>query len=89
VHVRVATAFTMLFVALAVWLFRDRRGSGAQRLSLAGLVLLGCQAAAGEYQYRNGLPWQVIAVHVALAATLLLTVVTVAALVDAGEPAEP
>jgi cytochrome c oxidase assembly protein subunit 15 len=88
VHVRVATAFTVLFVALAVWLFRDRRGSGAQRLSLVGIVLLGCQAVAGEYQYRNGLPWQVIAVHVALAATLLLTVVTVAALVDGAEPAE-
>jgi heme a synthase len=87
VHVRVATAFTLLFVALAVWLYRRFRGTPGQRLSVAGLVLLGCQAAVGEYQYRNGLPWEVIAVHVALAATLLITVVTVAAL--AGEGDEP
>jgi len=87
VHVRVATAFTLLFVALAVWLHRRFRGTLGQRLSVAGLVLLGCQAAVGEYQYRNGLPWELIAVHVALAATLLITVVTVAAL--AGEGDEP
>ena len=35
VHVRVATAFTLLFVATAVWLWRRSRGSGAQRLSVA------------------------------------------------------
>jgi heme a synthase len=81
VHVRVATAFTVVFVAVAVWLWRRYRGTLAQRLSAAGVVLLGCQAAVGEYQYRNGLPWEVVAVHVALAATLLVTVVTVAALV--------
>jgi heme a synthase len=81
-HVRVATTFTVLFLGLAAWLWVRARGSGAQRLSLVGLVLLGCQAAAGEYQYRNGLPWEVIAVHVALAATLLITVVTVAGLVS-------
>jgi heme A synthase len=41
-------------------------------------VLTGAQAAVGEYQYRNGLPWQVISVHVAIAATLLVVVVTTA-----------
>ena len=49
--------------------------------SIGVVVLLGCQAAVGEYQYRNGLPWDVIAMHVALAATLLITVVTIASLV--------
>jgi heme A synthase len=68
-----------------VWLWRRARGSAAQWLSLAGIVLLGCQAAVGEYQYRNGLPWAVIAVHVALAATLLITVVLVASLVWEGD----
>jgi cytochrome c oxidase assembly protein subunit 15 len=87
-HVRVATAFTLLFVALAVCLYRRFRNTLGQRLSVAGLVLLGCQAAVGEYQYRNGLPWEVIAVHVALAATLLITVVTVAALAGEGEDPE-
>jgi cytochrome c oxidase assembly protein subunit 15 len=83
VHVRVATTFTVLLVGLAVWLWNRFRGSPAQRLSLVALVLLGCQAAVGEYQYRNGLPWDVIAVHVALAATLLITVVVTASLVAA------
>jgi cytochrome c oxidase assembly protein subunit 15 len=82
VHVRVATTFTVLLVALAVWLWRGFRGSAAQRLSLVSVVLLGCQAAVGEYQYRNGLPWYVIAVHVALAATLLMTVVVTASLIS-------
>ena len=81
VHVRVATTFTVLFVAVAVWLWRRFRGTGAQRLAAVGVVLLACQAGVGEYQYRNGLPWAVIAVHVALAATLLIIVVTVASLV--------
>ena len=88
-HVRAATLFTVLFAAVAVWLWRRARGSGAQRLSLVGIVLLGCQAAVGEYQYRNGLPWAVIAVHVALAATLLITVVLVASLVWEGDRPAP
>jgi heme a synthase len=85
VHVRVATGFTVLFVGAAAWLWRRHRGTAAQRLSIVGVVLLGCQAAVGEYQYRNGLPWAVIAVHVALAATLLITVVVVASLVWEGD----
>ena len=76
-----ATTFTVLLVGLAGWLRKRFRGSAAQRLSIVAVVLLGCQAAVGEYQYRNGLPWDVIAVHVALAATLLITVVTIASLV--------
>ena len=82
-HVRVATTFTVLLVALSVWLWKRFRGSLAQRLSVVSVVLLGCQAAVGEYQYRNGLPWDVIAMHVALAATLLITVVMIASLVGA------
>jgi cytochrome c oxidase assembly protein subunit 15 len=82
-HVRVATTFTVLLLALSVWLWKRFRGSPAQRLSVVSVVLLGCQAAVGEYQYRNGLPWDVIALHVALAATLLMTVVTLASLVGA------
>jgi cytochrome c oxidase assembly protein subunit 15 len=80
-HVRVATTFTVLFLAVAVWLWRRFRGTGAQRLAAVGVVLLACQAGVGEYQYRNGLPWYVIAVHVAIAATLLMVVITVASLV--------
>ena len=81
VHVRAAFTFTAVFLTLAVWLWRRERGSLAQRLSLAGIVLTLCQLGVGEYQYRNGLPWGVIAVHVAIAGTLVMTVVTVACLV--------
>ena len=81
VHVRAAFTFTAVFLALAAWLWRREHGSLAQRLSLAGIVLTICQLGVGEYQYRNGLPWEVIAVHVAIAGTLVITVVTVACLV--------
>jgi heme a synthase len=78
VHVRAAVSFSVVFLAVAVILWRRARGSFAQRLSLAGVVLTLCQLGVGEYQYRNGLPWEVIAVHVAIAGTLVITVVTVA-----------
>lgn len=81
VHVRAATVFTVLFVGLTVWLWRRARDTAARRLATIAVVLTVCQAAVGEYQYRNGLPWQVIAVHVAIAATLVVTVVAVASLV--------
>jgi len=81
VHVRAAVSFATVFLILAVVLWRTARGSLAQRLSVAGVVLTLCQLAVGEYQYRNGLPWQVIAVHVAIAGTLVMTIVTVASLV--------
>ena len=80
VHVRAAIAFSTLFVILTVVLWRRLRGSVVQRLSLAGVVLTLCQLGVGEYQYRNGLPWGVIAVHVAIAATLVITVVTIASM---------
>jgi heme a synthase len=89
VHVRAAVTFATLFLILAVWLWRRDRGSLAQRLSLAGIVLTLAQLGVGEYQYRNGLPWQVIGVHVAIAATLIMTVVFVAALVSDGETGSP
>jgi len=78
VHVRAATIFTVLFVVLAVWVWRRAPRTPAAWFAAAGVVLTGAQAAVGEYQYRNGLPWQVIAVHVAIAATLLVAVVTTA-----------
>jgi heme A synthase len=72
-----------------VVLWRTARGSLAQRMSVAGVVLTLCQLAIGEYQYRNGLPWEVIAVHVAIAGTLVMTIVTVASLVAYPPAARP
>src|SRR5438445_171271 len=85
---RVISGIAMVAAVVTAWLGfrtpglgRRERGSLAQRLSLAGIVLTICQLGVGEYQYRNGLPWEVIAVHVAIAGTLVITVVTVACLV--------
>jgi cytochrome c oxidase assembly protein subunit 15 len=80
-HVRAAVSFATVFLALSAVLWRRARGSAVQRLSLLGVALTLCQLGVGEYQYRNGLPWQVIAVHVAIAASLVVTVVTVASLI--------
>jgi heme A synthase len=68
----------VLLVAVTIWLWRRPAPRVTRLLSAAALVLMAAQAGVGEYQYRNGLPWQVIAVHVALAATLLITVVAIA-----------
>jgi heme a synthase len=81
IHVRAAVTFATLFLIVAVLLWRRARGSLVQRLSLAGVVLTLCQLGVGEYQYRHGLPWQVIAVHVGIAGTLVITVVVVASMV--------
>jgi cytochrome c oxidase assembly protein subunit 15 len=80
-HVRVATIFTVLFVILAVWLWRRVPRSPVAWLAAGGVVLVGFQAAVGEWQYRHGLPWGFVAVHVALAATMLIAVVATASLV--------
>jgi heme a synthase len=78
-HVRVATAFVVVLAValLALWR-RDRRPTGLGRLTIAFLVLLPVQATVGEYQYRNGLPWGVVLVHVALAGLVWMSVVTLA-----------
>lgn len=88
VHVRVATTFAVLLVAVAIWLWRRPAPRITRLLSAAALVLMAAQAGVGEYQYRNGLPWQVIAVHVALAATLLITVVAIATFASPAPAAE-
>jgi heme a synthase len=81
IHVRAAVTFATLFLILAVVLWRRARGTLVQRLSVAGVVLTLCQLGVGEYQYRNGLPWQVIAVHVGIAGTLVVTIMVVASLI--------
>jgi cytochrome c oxidase assembly protein subunit 15 len=81
IHVRAAVTFAVIFGGLTVWLWRTAKEPLAQRLALAGIVLTLCQIGVGEYQYRNGLPWGVVAVHVAIAGALVIVVVSVATLV--------
>lgn len=71
VHVRLTAAFGILFaLALAALVLRWRL---APRLALAALVLLGlllAQMAIGEIQYREGLPWWLVLLHVSAAAAV-------------------
>ena len=63
-HVRVTAVFGLLLLGLAWHL----RGSVVRRLSYLLLALVVAQAAVGEIQWRNALPWWLVLVHVALAA---------------------
>jgi cytochrome c oxidase assembly protein subunit 15 len=76
VHVRAAMLFTaaLLFLCWRAW----RVGRGDGRLLAASVGLTLAQLGVGEYQYRNELPWGVVAVHVAIAVTLLTAVVLAA-----------
>lgn len=67
-HVRAVALLVVLMAVLALWLWRERpRDPLTLRLAAAYLPLLAIQVFIGEYQFRHGLPWQWIAVHVPVA----------------------
>jgi cytochrome c oxidase assembly protein subunit 15 len=67
-HVAATGVFGIGFLVLAAWLYRLRRSVRPEFLLAAGvLALLLAQAAVGETQYRSGLPWWLVLVHVTLA----------------------
>ncbi|HET6945381.1 MAG TPA: COX15/CtaA family protein [Gaiellaceae bacterium] len=69
VHVRATAAFGIVFVLLAVWAWRERARYPWLLRGCAGLLgLLALQMAIGETQYRNGLPWWLVLIHVTVAA---------------------
>ena len=68
VHVAATGVFGVGFLLLAAWLYRLRRAARPEFLLAGGaLGLLLAQMAVGETQYRSGLPWWLVLVHVALA----------------------
>ena len=76
VHVRAAIAFAVLASVLIAWVARE--GGVDQvtaRLSAIALPLVALQIGIGEYQYRHGLPWQVVVLHVSTAALLWAVIV--------------
>ena len=78
-HVRAAVAFLTLAAVLSAWLWREGGADRlTRRLAVAHVPLTLLQIGVGEYQFRNGLPWQVVAVHVSLAALLWALTVAVA-----------
>jgi heme a synthase len=71
VHVRAAAAFG-LGLLLVGWLLRRLCPGypGLWRFWVALLVVFVAQGIVGEVQYRNALPWGLVLVHVALAASI-------------------
>jgi heme a synthase len=71
VHVRVAAAFGIGVLVVGWLLWRIRAAyPGLVRIWAGLLVVLVAQAILGEVQYRNALPWGLVLVHVALAASI-------------------
>jgi cytochrome c oxidase assembly protein subunit 15 len=68
-HVRATAAFGIVFLLLVAWAWRARARFPWLLPACAGLlVLLGVQMAIGETQYRTGLPWWLVLIHVTVAA---------------------
>jgi cytochrome c oxidase assembly protein subunit 15 len=76
VHVRAVVVFAALAVVLVAWVWREGGADRlTRRLALLAVPLIAAQMTIGEYQYRNGLPWEVVVVHVTVAALLWAVVV--------------
>ena len=74
VHVRAAIVFAALTLVLAAWVWREGGTDRAtRRLAALAVPLIVAQIAIGELQYREGLPWEVVLLHVSVA-TLVWTV---------------
>jgi heme a synthase len=73
-HVRAVAAFGIVFAVLAAWAWARRRSYPWLLRGCAGLVaILAAQMAIGEVQYRTygDVPWWLVLLHVATAATLV------------------
>jgi cytochrome c oxidase assembly protein subunit 15 len=77
VHIGATAAFGVTFLGLVAALAASRLRPELL-LALAVLLVLLVQMAIGEIQWRNGLPWGLVLVHVALAAAVWTGVVAVA-----------
>jgi heme a synthase len=77
VHAGIVAVFGCSFLFLLGYLFaRRERVRPLLRVALAVLTVLLVQVGLGELQYRLHLPWYLVLVHVAVAATAWLGVVT-------------
>jgi cytochrome c oxidase assembly protein subunit 15 len=68
VHVRATAVFAIAFAVLLAWLVVRRSDHLRTALVVFGLLLV--QMAIGEIQYRSKLPWELVLVHVTLAAAV-------------------
>jgi cytochrome c oxidase assembly protein subunit 15 len=73
-HVRAVAVFGIVFLALAAWAWTRRRAYPWLLPACAGLLaILAVQMTIGEVQYRSygDVPWWLVLLHVATAATLV------------------
>ncbi|HEY3577633.1 MAG TPA: COX15/CtaA family protein [Gaiellaceae bacterium] len=80
-HVRAVAAFGIVFLALAAWAWTRRSAYPWLLRGCAGLLaILAVQMTIGEVQYRTygDVPWWLVLLHVAAAATLVAWTVGVA-----------
>ncbi len=80
-HVRAVAAFGIVFLALAAWVWTRRSAYPWLLRGCAGLLaILAVQMTIGEVQYRTygDVPWWLVLLHVAAAATLVAWTVGVA-----------
>ncbi len=76
VHVRAAVVFAVLAAILVAWVWREGGADRlTRRLTIAAVPLIALQIGLGEYQYRNGLPWEVVVFHVTTAALVWAVIV--------------
>ena len=79
VHVRVAAVFGIGVLVVGWFVAKARtRYPGVFVLWALLVAVLVCQAVIGEVQYRNALPWGLVLLHVALAATIWVLTVAIA-----------
>jgi len=79
VHVRATAVYGLGLLVVGVFLWRLR--AELPGIARGGLLLLGVllvQMAVGEIQYRNALPWWLVAIHVSLAATIWVLTIGIA-----------
>jgi len=78
VHVRAAVIFSVLALVLVAWVWRERGADrSTRRLAALAVPLLTLQIGLGEYQYRNGLPWEVVVLHVTTAGLVWAVILAV------------
>lgn len=78
-HVRAVGVLVVLMVVLAVWVWKEApRDPLAKRAMSVFLPLMAVQITIGELQYRHGLPWEIIAAHLAVAGLVWASGITAA-----------
>ncbi len=79
VHVRATALYGFVLLAVGVFLWRLRKElPGIARGGLLLLAVLLVQMTVGEIQYRNALPWWLVAIHVSLAASIWVLTIGIA-----------